>query len=318
MPSDNSVTLINLSHLIGKKAPFWIQGNGGNVSFKFSDTLAIKATGFRLDQVGEADSIVECRLSELREPIKDLIQKVRRHEIRNQLAEELYSQILKNSSNQGRPSMEAGFHALLPRKWVIHFHSLGALLMFHKFIHEKGRLEKWLAPFSKNISFIDFTTPGLALSEAVFEKSDADFYILQNHGVILQSEDESILGDWNDLESSFLKEWGYQAVANLTPDKTASTINAIVKNNPIGKLKIYFPDTAVFLNELKNILTQHTGNKYELKVSHFENKQALGLAESWAATRILNIVEPELSEVPLQELEKIENLPTEVFRKEKK
>ena len=89
--------LARMSQTVGERNDY-VQGGGGNTSVKLDNGLmAVKASGIRLAQVTETDGFAVVEV----ETLKDV------------------------TSEQGykpaRPSVEAGFHALLG-KFVLHTH----------------------------------------------------------------------------------------------------------------------------------------------------------------------------------------------------
>ena len=118
--------LVAVSRRIGAGVPYWTQGAGGNLSWKdrTADRLWIKASGIRLDRVGEGDGMgLACvLLSALRDRVANA-----RGDAAD--AEVTYARWLTELAESGRPSMESGFHAVLNKEYVAHFHSLVAVLV---------------------------------------------------------------------------------------------------------------------------------------------------------------------------------------------
>ena len=102
----------------------YVQGGGGNTSYKLDDTLmAVKASGFRLDQISENQGYVVLDFKNIAEYFKNADQDA---DIENESSKIIRGNIKPFKRIEGlRPSVEAGFHALLMRA-VIHSHSVYA------------------------------------------------------------------------------------------------------------------------------------------------------------------------------------------------
>lgn len=285
---------------IAKYLPLWTQGAGSNLSEKKdAQKMIIKASGFRLDQVNETQGSVELNFPTLKLYLQENLKKAPSEQ------ETFYSQVLalsKSEQNSStRPSMEAGFHALSPYKYVLHFHSLPAILM--------AEYPEWLK--KKDIHIIPLVNPGWELSK-FFIDNDAELNILMNHGVMLQSNSEDVLETWNQLEDSFLAEYNYSLLQALK-NKITSTNQPLTSKDlaPFlkGPLKFYFPDMAIYYPKLKPFLKPIDNNQFELL-----NEANKDLVEIWTATQILYQSKPDLPELPEKMIEEITKLPTEQLR----
>ena len=154
--------LAKLSQTAGAR-PDFIQGGGGNTSVKLPDGLmAIKASGFRLSQVTETDgfAVVET------DTLKDVT------------AERGYKPL--------RPSVEAGFHALLGR-FVLHTHPVYCNLAL---CSQNGaeRLPGLMSGYSFIV--VPYINPGAELCAVIKEKKTPDTQVvfLQNHGMIVTAD----------------------------------------------------------------------------------------------------------------------------------
>lgn len=310
----DSNNFVRICLRLGRNLPFWTQGAGGNVSCKErvgdQDLLFIKASGVRLGEV-TSQNIAVVDLSKF---LKGFAQ------IRNQSAdrENLYADLLKQSAKSGRPSMETGFHALLSGKWILHFHSLAAILMIHFEKKNPRQFENLLKKTDLKIQRVGPLRPGLLLSEELANQS-ASVFLLENHGVILSDDDPSVLDRWSAFEDLFMKSC-------FAPDgflwKSLSLEDTIRHlPNPIqGTLPIYFPDTAVFRDEILSLLDKvdldgwSISHERALSISKNAGKEKDAL-EIWLATRILNKLDPDLPSLSESLAAEIPNLPTEVFRK---
>lgn len=290
MLAELKAPFLQLCHHIGKKTPYWIQATGGNVSVKSGDhpshqpqRLWIKASGVRLKDVSETNGIAEVNLGQFQKNFHDLDENSADGELR-------YSNCIQEAansanSNGGRPSMETGMHAVLKRRWVSHFHSVTAVLMADEYFSDsRAQLMEWLkSEWSDSLVFVDWVMPGLFLSKKCAMHANISALVLRNHGVILQSDDSlDLINAWERLERRY-QERG--------PIDTAG---------PSGRgetpLKIYFPDTAVFLSRMR------------------QSPLSEDMTELWDATTYLYQAKSSLKEFPKELSEKISGLPTEVFR----
>jgi ribulose-5-phosphate 4-epimerase/fuculose-1-phosphate aldolase len=295
MEQECKARLVQACRRIGSQVPFWTQGPGGNVSVKSGDNLWIKASGLRLDSVSEEQGLAKVDLpaflSEMESP--NLLD-----------VERQYAEALTRHSENGRPSMETAFHALLPGRFVFHFHALSALLMAHELKRDQSNLFRWIQTHATfKIEFVPCIRPGWTLGQELRDKSQCAALILENHGVVLQAENEDILDQWRHFEMAFCQQWGYQKI--IEPCNTRRAFD--------GPLKIYFPDTAVFMDRLKDILIKKDHLNFSLKSTAWN--QDRDAAELWVATQILFDSCPALSELSSEISSVIAGLPTEIFRR---
>lgn len=155
----------------GKNSLF-VQGAGGNVSWKEDHILWIKASGTWLADAEIKDIFVPVDLAHLREMIvrKDF----------NVTPKTTSDTIL-------RPSIETMLHALLPHKIVVHLHAVDIL----SYLVTKNAKERFdcLVGNTLNWIIVDYFKPGPDLARAVSEKignnSDIDIVLLKNHGLVV-------------------------------------------------------------------------------------------------------------------------------------
>jgi len=221
--------------------------------------------------------------------------------------------------NLGRASMETGFHLLLTKKFVLHFHSVASLLLSHELKKNMNILHEANTE-GLNICLMNLLSPGLELTQALKEEKEHDAYLLDSHGVILQGEDDQILEQWNRLETRFL-ERQYPGLLVFYHKSE----NEVLRH--LGRLKspmrFYFPDTAVYYAELIEYIIPTGDGEFEItepekKILEYavtKNWKKLNLLEIWAATVAINKYCPEFPEIPEALAASIANLPSEVFRK---
>ena len=157
-----------------------VQAGGGNTSQKIdSKLMAVKSSGTFLRNISLEKGF--CILNY--EDVKNY------HDMPAE-TESMYSRDINQfvKSGNGRPSMESGFHAIIPKKFVLHSHPvyLNVLLC-----SQEG--ESILNTLYPDSVFIETIAPGMKLSmkiKLIVDKMNEDdicTLFLQNHGLITAS-----------------------------------------------------------------------------------------------------------------------------------
>lgn len=226
------------------------QNGGGNISIKISeDFMMIKASGLNLKDVFKMNG---CSLVNY----KNIFDYLQNKKIKN---DDQLNSILTNSvasSKYKKPSMETGFHVLL-NKYVIHLHPIYLTLLLcledSKFIMN--------TLFSDlDYQYVDYFNPGYNLYKTINADFSKKVYFLENHGVIISSDDiESamkVLYDIHNRSKDYVKQKCDFKEFDLS-----------FANNEIEKHYI-FPDFVIFSDDMtkKEILAAHNyitsfGNK---------------------------------------------------------
>jgi len=173
--------LIEISHAIGSNNAY-VQGGGGNTSVKVSENkMAIKASGVQLKDMNLDHGIAMVDFK-----------KVNLYHQNPDLAEDEYGEAIKQLAltNEGRPSIETGFHALLG-KYVVHSHSV-----FFNVLLCSTEGKKLISQHFPESIWIDYHTPGKDLTIAIQHTLDKrqnkpyqGLIFLENHGVIVTADD---------------------------------------------------------------------------------------------------------------------------------
>lgn len=336
--------LESISQAIGKFSDL-VQGGGGNTSVKINDELmAIKASGYRLDQVTRKEGFVVVNYKDIKNYIIEA-------DLNSNIDFEKKSIDLFNKSvinledlKTLRPSVEAGFHSIL-QKYVIHSHSVYANILC---CSNEGKQisEKIFSDKIYDILWIPYVKPGFFLTVKIYEdiqnhiERGGNFpkvIFLENHGLIVSSENrEEVLQIHEDVNKSIksylnidekypeikLKEIG----TNLYLSNT-KFISDFLKDNKISmeffeKIALY-PDQIVYLND--NISINDDENKInidldEKKVIYKASyEEAFTLEEVFLAYAyvISKIKESGLSIKTLtdEEIDFIRNWESEKYRK---
>lgn len=298
--------LARLCAAVAQRGVQWTQGPGGNVSLKRAlpqnpERLWIKASGFRLDAVADNAGIACLPLEPL---VKDL------KTASDSRDEEGYSRAIATHSESTatgtklRASMEAGLHAVLPKPYVFHFHSLTGVLLADLYRRDPARADAAIASLARGfrVAFIAFTLPGLELMNRACEAASHDVLVLENHGVVLQCSDPQALENWAEAEMRLCRELGW----NFEVDSNEGHVRAIA-------LKTYFPDSAIFGARLAAI-AEYTGDGYVMRRDSWSTDR--DAAELWLAHLLLYRNNPALPEIATLEARAVTQLPTEKARLE--
>jgi Class II Aldolase and Adducin N-terminal domain len=207
---------ISLSRRVGRDL-LQAQAAGCNLSIKLDEQrMIIKSSGARLkdvsDQLGWTLMDYGRVMSGLRE-ISAKFPPGNRREIA--YADLLQAASLKASS---RPSMEAGFHTILPDPYVFHVHSAAGILLGFLGVRQVAQRmnRRWPAPV--RFRSVGSQLPGMELSWSIHglkpvmaPRKAVTLWFLENHGLIWSSS------DWNALQKAmaaferhFQKEFQFQ------------------------------------------------------------------------------------------------------------
>ena len=287
--------LIEISQYAGNRVDY-TQGGGGNTSVKIDhQQMIIKASGFKLKDINENQGFVKLNYSLIQSFINDI------QDANNPVLEIQNKNILKQAvipmqdKETLRPSVEAGFHAILD-KYVIHTHAVYANL-----INCAKNGADYLKTIFNHRDFsyivIPYVDPGLPLSITIHHeiKKYAEIYnekpevmFLVNHGLIVTSNDLArviyLHTEINEKIRLFFKidDMEKQAtIRQLDEMLYQSTMPFINKNlafikKPNQQLANYplFPDQLIFLNNVMD------ANPNKMVVSKNEVKFATNQLEA--------------------------------------
>lgn len=285
---------------ISQRGYLWTQGAGGNVSSKTEDFLWIKPSGLRLDEIKTDSDLVKVDLPMVREGLRKLSLFP---------DEKKYSELLVQSvvGAGRRPSMETGFHAVLKMREVAHFHSLVSVLLFHELSKNPSVVKSWYqkrwAPYFGEMCVLPLVMPGLHLSLQLFDRAQEKFVLLQNHGVILQSDDLIDFHLFEEMEKDFCNSMAYSDALQL--------LNRENEPKESAEIRFLFPDFAIVFDDLFPFL------KVADKGYKINPEAPLSLKEIWMANCFLQELKPELEEIPNSFVEELVDLPTEKYRRKK-
>lgn len=245
----------NYCSIIGKNTDF-VQGAGGNVSWKEDQTLWIKASGTWLSDANIQDIFVPVDLEDLRK----------------QLSSGNFDVKPKNPtgySSELRPSIETVLHAVMPHKVVSHTHLINALFYLVQ-PSAKDKLEQVIPP-ELNWGIVPYSKPGPELGQSVYrliQDSPLDVIFLENHGVIIGgSSVEDVEKKYQILQKSLVISNINSATVFNTPtnapeiksyDRHSNSIHQGLALAPsifelIADRWALYPDHIVFLGVAPNI-----------------------------------------------------------------
>lgn len=155
--------------------PMLVQGPGGNTSVKDGGIMRIKSSGCLLAEAGEKEIFVAVDVERAKAEI---------HGTGDGSCREAVVQ----PRGRLRPSIETTFHALLPQRFVFHYHSVASIC--HTVAGElRSKLAEKLAGL--DWASVGYSKPGLPLTRAILELAKDGFpsvILLDNHGIIVAAD----------------------------------------------------------------------------------------------------------------------------------
>jgi len=216
----------------------YLNGTGGNCSVKSNDEIIISASG---EGIGGTPCL--CRLESLAD-------------VKTEKEYFAKGKTLVIEPNGLRPSMEYGFHFLLPQKYVVHLHipALNVILCSQ----ESFQIIIDLFDNITTFYYQSYITPGFDLFRNFYNKTYIDqrkIYFLENHGLIVTSNNVTEIFDKLFLINSTITSWMNRP---LYPDAAILPEKNIAENKEILRKMINLGLTPNFLSEnqiqeLKNL-----------------------------------------------------------------
>ncbi len=252
---------VSMSQTVGSM-PDCIQAGGGNTSIKIGDIMAVKCSGCQLKDMTENFGFV-CL------PYKD-ISKIYIDSDRGETSEKDTSDLVNDSVihmddlPERRPSVEAGFHALLGNA-VIHSHAVYANI-FNCIKDGQVKLDSIMKKAKIPHLFLPFINPGAELAFAIIDKQKLlgdkfpHVIFLKNHGLIVWADTAAEALELNTRVLDLLKnalELGDYPNVDITNSGDCSTSNnhlikSMIANHSLTPDVILhtplYPDQLVYLN----------------------------------------------------------------------
>ena len=186
----------HISRTAGSRSDY-VQGGGGNTSCKLDDQLmAIKASGFRLDQIAPDAAYAVLDYSKLRSFYRNTDPASLDDIEKSGSAQTKAAAVTVDGIPALRPSVEAGFHSLLDT-YVLHTHPVYANLVTCA-LEGPELAARIMSHMNENYAFVPYINPGAQLTFVIdaARKSSADssgkqpsVIFMQNHGLIATSDD---------------------------------------------------------------------------------------------------------------------------------
>lgn len=241
--------------IIGGNSDF-VQGAGGNVSWKEDDTLWIKASGTWLSDANSADIFVPVDLKDVRMQLSS-----GNFDIKPKQPAGYTSEL--------RPSIETVLHAVMPHKIVSHTHLIDALVYLVQ-PSAKTKLDK-VMPNEISWDVAPYAKPGPDLGQSVYnltQNQPLDVIFLANHGVIVGGDSVE------DIEKKYLllQKALITSSPNMTTEFSPPSIIADIKSYTLDTSSLHqglgldraifdrikdrwalYPDHIVFLGATPNI-----------------------------------------------------------------
>jgi ribulose-5-phosphate 4-epimerase/fuculose-1-phosphate aldolase len=201
--------LRRLSASIGSNLNF-VQGPGGNTSYKHGEFIWVKASGTKLADAMSKEIFVQL---------------------------DLHSGIVTPSSQILAPSIESELHREINSKVVIHTHSTAAIILGFR-----NDREKLLEFFGRTV-VIPYARPGRELAKSIKDFVDTsvhDFAILKNHGLVVWGE---------SVGEAEKKLYQFESHFQKLTEYSKFQLKAAGQALTVGNLNKYLtPDHAVFLD----------------------------------------------------------------------
>ena len=336
--------LEKISQAIGN-SPDLVQGGGGNTSVKLDDELmAVKASGYQLKQITSKTGFVVVNYKKIIDYYKniDLLSQIDYEKDALTFVNDTIVQ--SEESNKSRPSVEAGFHAIL-KKYVIHTHSVYAnILCCSK--EGKGLIKKIFTGKPYSCIWIPYVNPGFGLTLRikntidVFIKQEGifpDVIFMENHGLVVNSDDcdkcihldgeiNSMIKQWFTMNDAYpeiiLETAGDGTIVSKTPYLAEFFGNRVIDKDFFDS-NVLYPDQLVYLNNSITICGDSKKSGMNLDSSgisyHTKDKEARTMEETLLGyVYVINKIEENnltLKTMPKAGIRFIRNWESEKYRK---
>ena len=250
----------------------YVQGGGGNTSVKFdSQQMAIKASGYRLDQIAPDQAYAVLAYAAIRNFYENTDPASLTDVEAAGSAQAKAATLIIDGLPVLRPSVEAGFHSLLDT-FVLHTHPIYANLVTCS-AEGAAVASQALAGTGAGFAFVPYINPGaqltFAIGQARRQAIQADgtlppIIFMQNHGLIITGPDAdtclSLHDQVNDrIAAAFgvsSADWPDPALEETTVSQGFSSATPWLRSRLQGSdwqlqdftTKALYPDQLVFLN----------------------------------------------------------------------
>lgn len=238
--------------------PAYVQGGGGNTSVKLSkDRMAVKASGLALAQVTTTSGYANVDYA-------DICTYLEKPDVDETVFSKRVNQ--SNISTAYRPSMEAGFHAVLDG-CVVHTHSIYVNIL--TCVDDGEARTRELFPDSV---WIPYVSPGRALTLELRTHRAASIFFLQNHGLVVRGETTEAALELHEQVNRQIQE-AYKLNANFAIEAERVHSSEFLDGH------ILFPDQVIYTDHSAGL--QETVAAEETLAAHayiLRNINELGLS----------------------------------------
>lgn len=242
--------LVKISRLYGKN-PSFVQGGGGNTSYKDRNYLYVKASGFSLESIGKNGFV---KLD--RKMLNSIWEK--EYPTDADLREKQALKDLLNSRAEGevkRPSVESLLHTALPQKFIVHTHPT----IINGLTCSKNGPKLAKKFFGIRCMWVPLMSPGYVLAKKIYSLLDEhkkkynlspDIIFLENHGIFIGSETIDNIKWIYDNVISILKEHIVRK-----PDFSSIKVNKLEVEEASFRIKNHynFKDSHIIFENNKEI-----------------------------------------------------------------
>lgn len=272
---DNLADLAEVSVLLGEN-PAYIQGAGGNTSVKRdSRWMSVKASGIELKDVSPRRGFVCVDYIGIRDyiPISD--------EEESRFNAALLSYLHKDFVNTSiKPSIEAGFHATLPAKFVLHSHSVYANMIA---CSKEGR--EIARELFGNFGWVRAAAPGrdliLTFLRDMESQEHSPVIFLENHGFIATGETAAEAWDRHEEANRKIIEHLKLPAFNLD---VASVGKEIMRSC------VFFPDQVVYTSDESLADTKAAKETFAAYAYLWNTLDRIGLHPQFMPQKLVDVV----------------------------
>jgi rhamnose utilization protein RhaD (predicted bifunctional aldolase and dehydrogenase) len=258
-----------ISHGVGNRIDY-VQGGGGNTSVKLDDQhMAVKASGFKLNQITPAEGYVVINYRNIQDYYQAVDLSLDKDYEKESVEYAKANVVPMEGLKTLRPSVEAGFHSIL-KKYVVHTHPVYANLLC---CSRNGRemAEKIFSGREFVFLWIPYINPGFCLTLKIKDEIARcqaeqgifpEVIFMENHGLIVTADSYQKALNLHEQVNIAIKQYlqiqeDYPEIRlaqlgeNIYQSETSYILD-FFKSNPIGPdfFETYslYPDQLVYLN----------------------------------------------------------------------
>lgn len=301
--------LVSISRAVGS-LPDMVQAGGGNTSVKLNDELmAVKASGYKLNQVTEKEGYVVINYKDIKEYYRNVDMDSGTDYEKDSVDFAIRSIVKINgldNTKTVRPSVEAGFHSFL-KTYVIHTHSVYANILCCSKQGER-LMGDIFSGWKDGFMWMPYINPGFSLTLAIregieknlmYKEKVPEVIFMENHGLIVSSDDchecvelnekvNNAIRDYLGIKGEYPKIKLEKVNDTLTESKTEYLDKFFRRNGITGEYFnkiVLYPDQLVYLNE--NVSVNGIDNKLIIDAKTGRRVYKTGFQESLAIEETL-------------------------------